>query len=120
MNELNIICMSFISILLIIVWLIKFFFQERFIFNKLIKKKFNSISWYKFFFVYGIIELSICSNNTMFLLDKIFMPFTIMFSILTIFLCNSSFEEISEIKSDPDYEIQKKIWLRNRKIDKML
>lgn len=59
-------------------------------------------------------------NNSLFLMEKIFIPFTIMFGLFSMYMCSSSFDDVNQIKSDPDYDIQRKIWMRNRKIDKIL
>jgi len=59
-------------------------------------------------------------NSSLSLIDKICTPITIMFSIFTMIMCNSSINDINDIKSEPDYELNKKVWMRNRKIDKLI
>jgi hypothetical protein len=116
----TLVCLIFLMILVSIIWLLRFLSQERFIFNKLMRTKFNSIDWFKFIFLYILIQIGICMNSSLFLMEKIFIPFTIMFAIFSMYMCNSSFDDVKQIKSDPDYDIQRKIWMRNRKIDKIL
>lgn len=107
-------------ILLSLLWVLRFLSYDRFIFYKIMRLKLNSISWKKFIFIYILIQGGICGNDKLILFDKLSIPILIMFCLFSMFMCSSSFEDIKEIKTDPDFEIQKKIWERNRKIDKIL
>lgn len=119
MNE-TIIIGIFLIILLSLIWVLRFLSYDRFIFYKIMRLKLNSISWKKFIFIYILIQGGICGNDKLILFDKLSIPILIMFCLFSMFMCSSSFEDIKEIKTDPDFEIQKKIWERNRKIDKIL
>jgi Ca2+/Na+ antiporter len=83
-------------------------------------KRFYLINWTKFIGLYVLIQLGVLFNTSLSILEIINIPFIIMICLFTMFMCNSSIEEVKEIESEPDYEIQKKIWERNKKLNKLL
>ena len=119
MND-TIIIGIFLMLLLSLIWVLRFFSYERFIFYRVMRLKLNSISWKNFICIYIVIQSAILANDKLILFDKLSIPILIMFCLFSMFMCSSSFEDVKKIKNDPDFEIQKNIWERNRKIDKII
>lgn len=119
-SESTIIYVTLMGILLSIIWIIRYFFSEKYILNVILTKKFKSLNWTKFIIIYVIIQAIIIFNNKLSLLDIVIIPFMIMLSLFSMYMCNYSIEEITDVRSDPNFEINKKIWDRNKKLNKLL